>query len=305
MALARVSSRALRDLTERLLKEDRWRVLLFSGTPDGRTSGPPTILEAPLDTYWADPFLVRTEGKCFVFFEEYLYAARRGVISYVEIDDADLKGGVLRPTARRLFDEPYHLSYPFLFNYQDALYMIPESSGNRTIELWKCVALPGKWRKVRNIMEGFRAVDSTLLSWNGKWWLFTNLDQSGQSDNGNELHLFYADDPIRGRWQPHPENPVVVDARRARMAGGFLTARDGQPVRCCQVQGKWYGEAVAYNLIEELSETRYREVPWRDAVPVPVTLGARTHHVNHSGGLVVADECRRTWRLARILGLSR
>jgi hypothetical protein len=46
-------------------------------------------------------------------------------------------------------------------------------------------------------------------------------------------------------------------------------------------------------------------VPWRDAVPVPITPGARTHHVNHSGGLVVADECRRTWRLARILGLSR
>jgi hypothetical protein len=154
-------------------------------------------------------------------------------------------------------------------------------------------------------MQGFSAVDTSLLSWNGKWWLFTNLDQSGLRDNGNELHVFYADDPVRGDWTPHPGNPVVVDARRARMAGGFLQARDGQPVRCCQVQGRRYGEAVAYNRIVELSETQYVETPWEEASPVPLSARGRTHHVSYRDGLVIADECRLSWRLARILGLSR
>jgi hypothetical protein len=299
-ALGKIAGRSTLEITRRLLKEDRWRILLFSGTPTGRVIGAPTILEAPAGSYWADPFVVRHNGKCAVFFEEYLYSSRRGIISYVELDEL-ANGSILRPPARRLFDEAYHLSYPYVFRSGSALYMIPESSGNLTVDLWVCESFPGKWRKVRTLLAGVRAVDSSVVYSQGLWWLFTNLDQTGLRDNGNDLHLFYSDDLLSGRWTPHVQNPIVADARCARMAGGFLDAGPAGLVRCGQVQGLLYGEAVTYKLITELSPSRYAEVTWPEAVPVPLSHGRRTHHMSYADGLIAADECRRNWRPWRVL----
>lgn len=39
--------------------------------------------------------------------------------------------------------------------------MIPESSANKTIELWKCTEFPLKWEKHSNLIENIEAVDST------------------------------------------------------------------------------------------------------------------------------------------------
>jgi hypothetical protein len=85
------------------------------------------------------------------------------------------------------------------------------------------------------------------------------------------------------------------------MAGGFLTAPDGRPVRCCQVQGRRYGESVVYCLVEELSETTYVETPLDGFADIVKDKSARHHHVAYSDGLIVADECRSTLKLRRVL----
>jgi hypothetical protein len=84
------------------------------------------------------------------------------------------------------------------------------------------------------------------------------------------------------------------------MAGGFLTTEEGRPVRCCQVQGRRYGEEIAYHRIEELSETRYAEraIDWPGGMVSDP--GARHHHVALGDGMIVADECQETSKLRRI-----
>jgi hypothetical protein len=288
-------------LLRRALFEDRWRVLVAEGTPDGRSLAPPIVLDPPAHSYWADPFVVRRGDRCWIFFEEYPYATHRGVISCMDIGGPGLRIPNPPPRARRVLDRPQHLSYPFLFSHRDALYMIPESNRSGTVELWKCTGFPDTWEKQRNMLEGVSAADSSLLHWNGKWWLFTNIDRTALHDHCSELHLFHCEDPVVGAWLPHTRNPVVVDVRRARMAGGFLTAPDGRPVRCCQVQGRRYGESVVYCLVEEISETTYVETPLDGFADIVGDKSARHHHVAYSDGLIVADECRRTLKLRRAL----
>ena len=71
-------------------------------------------------------------------------------------------------------------------------------------------------------------------------------------------------------------------------------------MRCCQVQGRRYGEEIAYRLVEELSETRYveRAIDW--PVGMVSDPGARHHHVALGDGMIVADECQETSKLRRI-----
>jgi len=294
------AGRILGEAIHRALFEERWRVLLVEGTPEPRSSTAPIVIEPPIGSYWADPFAVRWNGKCYVFCEEYIYAERRGVISCVEIGDLGNLSGSPRFRSRRVLEAPYHLSYPFLLQRESTLYMIPESSSNGTIDLWRCVEFPGVWCKHKTIMDGVSAADTTLLQWNSKWWLFTNIDRSGVGDHCSELHVFHSDDPIEGQWRPHALNPVIVDARRARMAGGFLKAKDGRPVRCCQVQGRRYGERVAYNVVEELTETRYVERSIGDFIHVASAPRAKHHHIAENDGLVVADECLDSSKLSRV-----
>jgi hypothetical protein len=291
-----VLSEALR----RSLSDERWRLLLVEATQDGRPARAPRVIEPPPHSYWADPFVVRSGTTSYVFFEEYLYGEARGVISYIEIADSELHKPVLRPSSHRVLDDGRHLSYPFLFRHSGELYMIPESSAVGRVDLWRCSELPGVWRRERTLIENVSAADTSLLNWNGRWWLFTNIDRSGVADHRSELHVYFSDDPIQGQWTPHPFNPVVVDARSARMAGGFLATEEGRPVRCCQVQGRRYGEEIAYRLVEDLSETRYveRAIDWPGGMVSDPA--ARHHHVAQGDGMIVADECQETSKLRRI-----
>ena len=46
-----------------------------------------------------------------------------------------------------VLEKDYHLSYPFLFEDNDELFMIPETATNKTIELYKCEEFKMDFRK--------------------------------------------------------------------------------------------------------------------------------------------------------------
>ena len=76
---------------------------------------------------------------------------------------------------KKIIEKPYHLSYPFVFSYDNEFYMIPETGSNSTIELYKCLEFPEKWEMAAILMKDVRAYDTTILHKDGKWWLFTNI----------------------------------------------------------------------------------------------------------------------------------
>jgi hypothetical protein len=152
----------------------------------------------------------------------------------------------------------YHLSYPFLFEWQGQVYLMPETAENQTLELYRAVEFPWRWTLDRVIMQQAAAVDGTIAAFDGRYWLFVNMATlAGQYDA--ELFLFHADSPL-GPWRPHPGNPVVADVRRARPAGSLLSI-DGKLIRPSQDCSVRYGYALVWNQVEVLSTTDYRERP--------------------------------------------
>ena len=119
---------------ERTDKAERTKEFLSTNSSNFR------IITPPADKFFADPFIITEKGKTYVFFEEFIYPKGKGVISYLEIDE---KG---RETQSKVvLERDYHLSYPFVFKHEDKYYMIPETLGNKTIELYKAVDFPEKW----------------------------------------------------------------------------------------------------------------------------------------------------------------
>lgn len=232
-------------------------------------------LVPPQDRFWADPFAVEYRGRYFIFFEELLYHTSKGRLAAVEVFEHADPGA-----AQVVLERPYHLSYPFIFAWEGALYMIPETAQNRTVELYRCDDFPRRWRLQQVLLDNINAVDATLWQDGGRWWMFVNVAEP-DADNTEELHLYWSATPF-GPWAAHPLNPVVADVRCARPAGPLFSigGKLYRPSQDCSVA---YGHSVLINRVESLGEDGYRETVverimpgWReDALRVHTVCGAK------------------------------
>jgi len=209
----------------------------------------------PPDRYWADPFAVRRDERYYVFIEEKIYRKGRGHIS-CQVLDGD---GTLQST-QTVLERPYHLSYPFLFEFGGELFMLPEAAQNRTVDLYRCTRFPDQWEHAQTLMNDVYAVDASLLEFDGKWWLFANIKEGEKASSLDRLFLFHADTPLTTDWQSHPLNPIVDDIKSSRPAGRILARPDGL-IRPSQDSSRRYGYALNFNRITKLSPTEYEESP--------------------------------------------
>ena len=264
------------------LYREQW-LLLFQSDQT-----PPTSFDQfkkiypPKESFWADPILVQREQKNYLFFEELPYANNRGFISVVEMDE----NGFSSPITP-IIQQPYHLSYPFIFEKEGTYYMVPESKENRNVQLYECKHFPLKWEHKMDLMQDVRAVDTTLFHHDGKWWMFTVMVENEGAGTNDELFLFYADTPFTQDWTSHPNNPIISDVRSAR-PGGSIYVQDGKIIRPSQDCSKKYGYGFNLNEIEVLTETDYQEkrilhiTPWDKSIK-------RTHSFAHQKGISVID----------------
>lgn len=236
----------------------------------------------PRGRFWADPFPVKVNNRYFVFFEEFVYRKNKGHISVIELEKDALPG---KPV--RVLQRPYHLSYPFVFEWQGSYYMIPETGSNNTVELYRCKSFPGEWELEAVILEANHPSDATLAEVDGRWWMFVNIEEPGVTVNWEELHLFYADSPL-GPWTPHWKNPVRSNVRNSRPAGRLLY-RHNRLYRPAQDCSQRYGYATAINLVRQLNPDDYYEEEVSRITPDWDRKVIGTHTFNTAQDLTVID----------------
>lgn len=242
-------------------------------------------IKNPPDRFLADPFVIFQDGAHFCFVEDYDYARGRGKISVLCLREGgyDDLGCAL--------EEDFHLSYPYLFEADGALYMCPETHEAGEIRLYKSVDFPNNWELHKVIMRDVSAADTSIFKHDGKWWMLTNIDTAEIGDHDSELHVFHADAFDSENWIPHPRNPVVFDSRRARN-GGFI-AEDGGLFRVFQVQGfDAYGQSMGITRIEVLNEEHFQESEVCAILPRFFGELVGTHSLSHSEGVTVFDFAR-------------
>ena len=291
---SRLASRYAADKLKELASREQWSLAyrLHPGAP-----GPDPglhrykLLLPPADRFWADPFPVTVDDGFLVFVEELPFRTNKGHISVLDLD----RNGQLR-RVEPVLEKPQHLSYPFVFEWRDEHYMIPETGAARRIELYRATDFPGGWTPEEVLLDDVYAVDATVAEIDGRWWMFANIAPDG-TRNYDELHVFHAPSP-HGPWQPHRRNPVRSDARCARPAGRLFWWNGNlyRPSQDCSGQ---YGAAIAINKVSELTASEYRETTVARVEPkwAPNLLGA--HTLNSAPGISIVDVLVRRSRFAR------
>lgn len=236
-------------------------------------------LSPPKDRFWADPCAIKAGDRYYVFIEEYLNKTGKGHIAVMELDR---KGVVSGPTT--VLDRHYHLSYPFVFEWNSDYYMVPESAANRTVELYRCTSFPFEWKLEKVLMTDLRATDATLAEVGGTWWMFVSIAEHSIPD---ELYIFSAESPL-GPWMPHPRNPVKSDVRGSRPAGGLFNWK-GELYRPAQDSSGRYGYAISINRVTQLDHKGFREEQVSNILPNWNKKLLGTHTISIAGDLTVVD----------------
>jgi len=235
------------------------------------------------DQYWADPFLFRYGGATYVFFENYEYATRRGHISVgrIEGNHFEFIGTAIAAD--------YHLSYPFVFEHDGEIYMMPETSQARRIEVWRLEKFPDQWELHATVLDGEVTADSVLYKDGEASWLFTNKTNDSYGDHNSELHLYNVDGPSLRKLEPHPLNPVVIDAQSAR-GGGRVFQHNGRLLRASQNNSHGiYGYGLNLMEICRLDMLDYKEKVFRRIEPDFDRDLIGCHHVDFLDGYYIID----------------
>lgn len=241
------------------------------------------FIPAPIGHFYADPFLFQKDGRTYLFLEDYDYAAERGDLVVMDVTDG------IPEKAEPCLAIDSHLSYPFVFEADGEIWMIPESMATREVALYRSQVFPHRWEKERVLFEG-PVVDTTPVEKDGVWYFFATIIVPGTE--AVSLHLFTADS-LTGAWKLHPASPLSNDVRDARGAGRMFS-RDGVLYRPAQDCSGTYGRAIRLYRVEELTPETYRETFVAEVGPqdVPRFAGMPAegiHTYDRAGSIEVID----------------
>ena len=188
------------------------------------------ILKAT-DRYWyADPFLFEEDDRIYLFVEMFDNKTEKGLIGVSEWDG----GRFTEP--RAVLEEPFHLSYPYVFEKNGQIYMMPETQQDGCIQLYESTGFPDKWEKRKVLVKINDAVDTVIID---NYLVTSVIDSAAEKTTHIELYNAQTGEAYFG-------NPICQASSDSRGAGRpfNLNGRVIRPAQDCS--GGIYGRGLYF-----------------------------------------------------------
>jgi hypothetical protein len=238
-------------------EREQWTIGIYEGSspldfPNAQRRRNPVLTHQHVTDvpakFVADPFLWQEDSTWYLFFEVYNLDTMQGDLAVATSTDT-----------RRwkyqqiVIDEPFHLSYPYVFKWEGEHYLIPESYEANAIRLYHATEFPLQWEFIATLVDGVERVDPSIVHYAGRWWIF-----AAALDNAT-LHLYHAED-LFGPWEEHPASPIVVDNPHISRPSGRVTIYEDRLYRYTMDVNPAVGSHQVFALeITELTPTTYAE----------------------------------------------
>lgn len=284
----------LKGRIELLFSYDRWNIGYIEQTKESlirtqKLNHNVYWLKEGNPEYAADPFPINIDNQLHIYYEEMSFWRGKGQLMMINTLDYKSKKKITGISKNEI-----HLSYPYLFEDQGQWYCLPETSEIEEVALFKIdKKQPEKLHKLRPILSGKRYVDSSIIFYQDKYWLFTT-----QSGKPNQLYIFHST-KLNEKFHPHELNPIKMDEFTGRSAGRpFLV--DEKLYLPCQNPEKCYGGSVVIHELTNLSTTDFQYKKLFDILPIaPYTKGL--HTINFHQDRIIIDGKRMVFSPIAIL----
>ncbi len=236
----------------------------------------------------ADPFLFKLGDTLFLFYERQEKWYGKGKICMRKTSDLQTWTEEVD-----VLIEPFHLSFPNVFDFNDKIYMLPETGGGGYIGLYEALDdTLEHWKLKKKLIEDAEPwYDSDIFEKDGTFYLFTSKD-----DNVEQVqHLFIAND-LFGPYEEHPCSPIYKGCDGGRNAGSIIK-RNGELFRPIQICKNSYGEQTSIMKIETITPTEYKEYLYKEkiydtSISPYKEGGHQFNYVEFKGKTVIATDYR-------------
>lgn len=240
--------------------------------------------------YQADSFLFVKGEELFLFYE-LQHWDDPGCIAIIKTSDLHTWSEpiiVLR--------EPFHLSFPYVFEDCGGIYMIPESQENDSIRLYQANEDLTAFKYVRTLLkqkrEGdihYNFNDSHIYQKEGTYYLFTSY----QKDWMYYQELYLTHNLLNGEFVKHPMSPICISNEFGRNGGSLIKFED-KLLRVTQDCHEDYGDNISLMEVTQLNEQQYQEQLFmRNVLPhnnIFINGGHQLNIVKYKGQYVYATD---------------
>ncbi len=193
--------------------------------------------------YWyADPFLFEKDGKTFLFVEMFDNVTEVGEIGLSELVD----GKFTEPEI--VIKEKFHLSYPYVYEKNGKVYMMPETHEDGCIQTYVATDFPRKWKKCEVIVDNINAADTVIEN---------DILLTSEVCPSNDMSIDFCAYDSSGKELEY--SPVYKSSLTKRGAGavfGFSGKRI-RPAQSCEDSN--YGGKLFFYSINQCDKNGYSE----------------------------------------------
>lgn len=195
--------------------------------------------------WFADPFPVHYEGNDYLFVEIMDYHNVYGQIAVAKIKNNKIY------KFKTIISEPFHMSFPNVFQFHGCLYMIPETCQAKQVRLYKCIEFPYRWELDRILLEDIKLVDHALYI-SDNHIIMISYDISNME---NKRAVIYSIDlENMNIKQINPEGYISQER-----AAGTVFLVDNELYRAVQDCTNCYGDYIKIYKIDRIDENRIEE----------------------------------------------
>ncbi|PWA04854.1 glucosamine inositolphosphorylceramide transferase family protein [Flavobacterium psychrotolerans] len=240
----------------------------------------------PKGTSWADPFPVFYDNELWLFAEEIIGKEPGKIVCFHYLNEEKRFS-----SPQTIIQEPFHMSYPFVFQHEKEWFMIPETGETGNVILYKATSFPYSWEVSKTLVSGKKLFDVTPFEHLGKWYCFASERSRATTSPNDLLQLYILENGPLGAWKLHPSSPIKMDVRGGRSAGSIFQ-KDGKTFRPAQLGAPKYGYALQIYEILYLDDLSYKEQLVETILPHWSKDNLATHTYNQANGWQFIDSQR-------------
>lgn len=217
--------------------------------------------------WYADPILFKNGDSIYLFTEAFCNISQKGCLALSKFNNGEFS------SPKIIMKRSIHLSYPCVFEYNNNVYMIPETGQKGTLELWKGSRDLEEWSKCTDLLTHVRYADTTVYVKDEKVYLF-----SYEEGKHYKTHIFLLN---MLDFSIEKIEEIDHDKNIYRPAGKFFTCEE-KLYRPVQYNVNNYGEKILINKIISLQPFREeycREIKAEDFREELIGLNTHTYSV--------------------------
>ena len=231
--------------------------------------------------WYADPFVCSCDGKDYLFVELMDLRHVYGQIAVAPIVDDEIGDFTI------VLSEPFHMSFPNVFQWQGKWYMLPEVYMSGEVRLYECMEFPYRWKLKKVLLDNVELVDHALYP-NDEGYFMVSYDIRNREHKYNHiyklnmLNLTIKEIKPAGNWCK--ERP-----------GSTFYKRNGKFYHCIQDCNEVYGHHMHLWQVDEFTPDVFQEHEQKeifiDDLKISPDNGnlARTHTYNCNDKYEVID----------------